>query len=215
MASYQVQIKNTHAVVKRREPAVVGLLSFFPLYIYAIYWWYQVARELRDLGYSRSTDLGNEPGLSALAISLGALVIIPAVITIYATCLRVQRAQELAGSYARLNGWIAGLSAFFLFPVFTGYLQSQLNQVWDSPSVGTPLFPSGDPRALPHPSTGGPGTPAAAGQPPTPAAPAASMPPSPPPPPPEHAAAQIPADWYPDPTGQARLRYWDGSAWTH
>jgi hypothetical protein len=23
-----------------------------------------------------------------------------------------------------------------------------------------------------------------------------------------------PADWYPDPTGQARLRYWDGNQWT-
>lgn len=23
-----------------------------------------------------------------------------------------------------------------------------------------------------------------------------------------------PADWYPDPTGSARLRYWNGSAWT-
>jgi hypothetical protein len=22
------------------------------------------------------------------------------------------------------------------------------------------------------------------------------------------------AAWYPDPTGQARLRYWDGRAWT-
>jgi hypothetical protein len=22
------------------------------------------------------------------------------------------------------------------------------------------------------------------------------------------------ADWYPDPQGQARLRYWDGRAWT-
>ncbi|MGH2691262.1 MAG: membrane protein insertion efficiency factor YidD [Actinomycetota bacterium] len=27
-------------------------------------------------------------------------------------------------------------------------------------------------------------------------------------------AADIPADWYPDPAGEARLRYWDGSAWT-
>lgn len=25
---------------------------------------------------------------------------------------------------------------------------------------------------------------------------------------------QHPADWYPDPRGEARLRYWDGSAWT-
>ncbi|MEA2350192.1 MAG: hypothetical protein QOG86_1133, partial [Thermoleophilaceae bacterium] len=23
-----------------------------------------------------------------------------------------------------------------------------------------------------------------------------------------------PAGWYADPSGQARLRYWDGSAWT-
>jgi hypothetical protein len=23
-----------------------------------------------------------------------------------------------------------------------------------------------------------------------------------------------PADWYPDPKGEARLRYWDGAAWT-
>lgn len=23
-----------------------------------------------------------------------------------------------------------------------------------------------------------------------------------------------PADWYPDPANDARLRYWDGSAWT-
>lgn len=26
--------------------------------------------------------------------------------------------------------------------------------------------------------------------------------------------AAIPADWYPDPSGEARLRYWDGVAWT-
>lgn len=33
--------------------------------------------------------------------------------------------------------------------------------------------------------------------------------PSPPPPPP-----RVPADWYPDPNGEKRLRYWDGTAWT-
>ena len=27
-------------------------------------------------------------------------------------------------------------------------------------------------------------------------------------------SAGSPADWYPDPAGQSRLRYWDGSAWT-
>ena len=33
-----------------------------------------------------------------------------------------------------------------------------------------------------------------------------------PPPPPDRAGQ--PADWYTDPTGQKRLRYWDGSQWT-
>jgi hypothetical protein len=36
------------------------------------------------------------------------------------------------------------------------------------------------------------------------------LPPQPLSPPPGPA----PADWYPDPTGEARLRYWDGTAWT-
>ena len=43
----------------------------------------------------------------------------------------------------------------------------------------------------------------------------AAAPPPPPPPPPEpEPAPAVPADWYPDPHGVARLRYWDGSAWT-
>lgn len=28
------------------------------------------------------------------------------------------------------------------------------------------------------------------------------------------AAPSTPADWYPDPKGEARLRYWDGANWT-
>jgi len=28
------------------------------------------------------------------------------------------------------------------------------------------------------------------------------------------AAAAVPAGWYPDPSGQAPQRYWDGAAWT-
>jgi hypothetical protein len=31
---------------------------------------------------------------------------------------------------------------------------------------------------------------------------------------PPPAAPQQKADWYPDPQGQARLRYWDGQRWT-
>jgi hypothetical protein len=54
------------------------------------------------------------------------------------------------------------------------------------------------------------------------AAPAANRPPSsggwspPPPPPPTGppASSGPPANWYPDPRGERRVRYWDGGAWT-
>jgi hypothetical protein len=57
------------------------------------------------------------------------------------------------------------------------------------------------PAAAPEPAApepAGPAQPTGA----QPTAPAPSAPPLP------------PANWYPDPSGQARLRYWDGSRWT-
>ncbi len=37
----------------------------------------------------------------------------------------------------------------------------------------------------------------------------------PPPPPPAPVPTNLPpADWYADPKGEARLRYWDGAVWT-
>jgi uncharacterized RDD family membrane protein YckC len=62
---------------------------------------------------------------------------------------------------------------------------------------------------------------AMAGPPPS-GAPLGASPPSgapvgaPPPPPgqPQQQDAGQPANWYPDPHGQARLRYWDGQRWT-
>ena len=45
--------------------------------------------------------------------------------------------------------------------------------------------------------------------------PSSTAPPSPPPPPPPPPPVESkPADWYQDPKGEARLRYWDGMAWT-
>jgi hypothetical protein len=43
---------------------------------------------------------------------------------------------------------------------------------------------------------------------------AVAPPPPPPPPPPEPEPQTFPADWYADPHGQHRLRYYDGTQWT-
>jgi hypothetical protein len=69
--------------------------------------------------------------------------------------------------------------------------------------AGTPLGGGGAPAAGGYQATPTEAQPAAAQ--PAAAQPAAAQP----------AAASGPkADWYPDPQGQARLRYWDGTQWT-
>jgi uncharacterized RDD family membrane protein YckC len=76
-----------------------------------------------------------------------------------------------------------------------------------APSAG-PQAPSPGPQA----ASPGPQAPSAGPQAPSPGpqSPAAS----PQEPPTEPQPATPPADWYPDPHGQKRLRYWDGENWT-
>jgi uncharacterized RDD family membrane protein YckC len=86
------------------------------------------------------------------------------------------------------------------------------------PAVGQSAAGATAPRAAAGPAP----TPAAAPAPQAPTAeptapePTAPEPAAPEPaqPPPPAAPPLPPANWYPDPSGHARLRYWDGSRWT-
>jgi len=82
--------------------------------------------------------------------------------------------------------------------------------VVSTPSPGRDAF--GNPVAPGHEG----GVPASVGVGPvqTGVAPSAPTPTPATPPPFPQAVDQAPADWYPDPSGKKRLRYWDGSAWT-
>jgi hypothetical protein len=247
VASNEVLIKGAPVASKAkiRNPVWVVVWSFFTLGIYSWFWWYFINREMRDLGQARgSQELGDNPTLSALAVSLGALIIVPPFVSFYGTGKRIQAAQRLTLGQESYNGWIALLLlVIWLFgitlyiPIAWGYLQSELNKVWKNPNVTDPLQPG-----LPHPGvpTSGYGAPL----PPTaqPAPGTQSQQPGVSPQQPvaqptaettqqpvtgasqettaeqpeggEAAPATPPADWYPDPTGQARLRYWDGEQWT-
>ena len=168
------------------------VLSTITFGVYAWFWWYFINRELRDLGRAHSrAELGDNPALSALAVSLGVLIIVPPFVSLYNTCKRVQAAQQLASGRVELNGWIgAGLTAIWIIglsafiPLIFGFVQSELNKVWRNQQVTDPIAPG-----LPHPGAEA-------------ALPASAVP------------ALVPANWYPDPWRLARLRYWDGASWT-
>jgi uncharacterized membrane protein len=128
----EIQIAGTPARAKIRSPWAPALLPFITLGIYAIFWYYFINREMRDLGRARgTTELGESPGKSVLAVTLGALIIVPAIISVINTAKRIQAAQRLTGVEPQLNGWLAVVMALVISPVFYAYEQSELNKVWE------------------------------------------------------------------------------------
>jgi hypothetical protein len=133
----EVRIQGTEGTAKIRNLWAVAILPIITILIYYFYWWYQINRELRDYGRAKNTDeLGTSPGNSLLAVTLGALIIVPALVSMYRGFKRVQEAQRLTG-IEPLNGWI-GLILFFVFsPALYAYMQSGLNSVWEKQAGAT------------------------------------------------------------------------------
>jgi hypothetical protein len=125
----QIQIA-AGATAKIRHPVAVAVLGIITLGIYVIFWWYFINREMADYGRANGTsELGDSPGKSTLALFPGAFIIVPAIWTTVTTFQRIQAAQRIAGQ-TPINGWI-GLLLYLVFsPAFYAYMQSGLNSVW-------------------------------------------------------------------------------------
>jgi hypothetical protein len=125
-----VPIQGANSSAKIRSPVWVVVLEIITLGIYGFFWWYFIHRELRDYGRAKGTaELGTSPGTSLLAITLGLLIIVPALISFFNGFKRVQAAQRLTG-VEPINGWIGLILFIVLYPAFFGYMQSGLNPVW-------------------------------------------------------------------------------------
>ena len=148
----ELQITGTDATAKVRSPLGVAVLTLITLGIYYFVWYYKVNREMCDLGRAKGTDeLGDSPGTSLLAVTLGALIIVPAVISIYHTFQRTQTAARLTG-VEPLNGWIALLLYLVIGIAFPAYLQSGLNKVWEAQGGGSAIA-AGQQPAVAAPQT--------------------------------------------------------------
>src|SRR6476661_3006253 len=120
----EIQIAGTQAQAKIRSPWAAALLPIVTLGIYYFVWYYKINREMKDLGQARGSDeLGDSPGTSLLAVTLGALIIVPAIVSTVHTAQRIQRAQRLTGIDPQLNGWLALVLYLIIAPGFWGYEQ--------------------------------------------------------------------------------------------
>jgi Domain of unknown function (DUF4234) len=138
----QIQIAGTPATAKIRSPWAAALLPIVTLGIYAIFWYYFINREMRDLGRARgSSELGNSPATSVIAVTFGALIIVPALISVINTFRRLQTAQRMTGIEPQANGWLALVMALLITPVFQAYEQSELNKVWQRVREAPPVGP--------------------------------------------------------------------------
>ena len=135
----EVQIAGSPARAKIRSPWAPALLPIITLGIYAIFWYYFINREMRDLGRAEGApELGDSPGKSVLAVTLGAIIVVPAIISVINTFRRLQAAQRIAGIEPQANGWLALVMALLISPVFYAYEQAELNKVWRSVGGAAP-----------------------------------------------------------------------------
>ena len=145
----EVQIAGTPKTAKIRSPWAAALLPLVTLGIYAIFWYYFINREMADLGraHGKTDELGDSPGKSVLAVTSGALINVPAVISVIHTFQRIQAAQRLHGIEPQANGWLALVMGILITPVLYAYEQSELNKVWrQAPATASAV---GEPAAAP------------------------------------------------------------------
>jgi len=135
----EVQIAGGPGIAKVRHPVGVAVLTLVTLGIYGLYWWYQVNREMVDLGKARNAEgLGDNPTLSLLAMFPGGLVIIPPYFSLYNAIQRMKRAQEVTIGEETVNGWIVLaliVASFFVGVtgiIVPGYMQAELNKAWQT-----------------------------------------------------------------------------------
>ena len=131
------------------RPWVVLLVTLLTFGAYHVYWYYAINRDLDDFGrrLGDTSRLRVRPWLAVVAITLGAVLLVPPFVSLWRTLKRIERAGELAGVERPLEPWVAFAlllgAIVYVVPIGLLYEQSHLNEVWkragaEEESIGAP-----------------------------------------------------------------------------
>lgn len=132
-----IQIRGSSYPGKIRNPLGVIGLSIITFGIYFAFWYYYVNKELAEIGKAHNSDeCGDAPGTSVLAVTLGAFIIVPAFLSIFKFCKRLQAAERLTGAPEGMEPGLLFVLWVFISPVATYMAQSNLNKVLQAQADG-------------------------------------------------------------------------------
>ena len=130
----ELAIPRAGTTAKIRNPLGVLVLGLITLGIYHIFWWYFINREMADLGRAnRRPELGDNPIMSVVAVTIGALIIVPPFVSFWRTLKRIETSQNLvlgSNNLAVAVVFILGLIPLVNL-IVAPLMQSNLNQVWE------------------------------------------------------------------------------------
>ena len=144
----ELAIPGAGTTAKIRNPLGVLALGLITLGIYHVFWWYFINREMADLGRAnRRPELGDNPIMSVLAITIGGIVIIPALVSHWRTLKRIETAQNVVLGSNNFSPILLFVLSFIPLVnlVVTPLMQSNLNQVWERGTAPAPAAPEAVP----------------------------------------------------------------------
>ena len=128
-------------MIGRRNIFLWYVISIVTLGIMGIVWYYKLNKDAKTLANNDSWS----PGLSVVAITVGALIIVPPYVSIWRTWSRVREATHADGLSAGLQFCLCYIPLVNI--AYSGYLQSKLNASASEPTPG--LAGEATPPAVP------------------------------------------------------------------
>jgi hypothetical protein len=129
----EIAIRGSNYPAKQRNPLGPLGLSIITLGIYGIFWYYFVNKEMAELGKARGTaELGDNPMTSVLAVTIGAIIIVPAFLSYWNTWKRHDAARKMFGVTEGVEPVPGFLLTLFIWPAGAYFLQTGHNAVLDA-----------------------------------------------------------------------------------